>query len=129
MAKVVIAGVSYELAPYKLAQLKQAAPFIDRINAVAGSLSTIEGMTDSACDFLGVLSVGLVKIDPALTLDALEEKVGLADITSLRDAFKAVLAESGLTSAGEAPAPVSAEATGDLPQASAPSSASLSPQE
>jgi hypothetical protein len=79
-------------------------------------------MAASASDFLGVLAVGLMRIDPSLTLEALEEMVGLADIPSLRDGFMAVLVESGMI-AGEIEAPAPAEPTGALPPASAPSSA------
>jgi len=124
MAKIMIGGRAFELAPYKLAQLRQAAPYIDRINATAGALTTVEGMTEAACDFVGVLAIGLGKIDPALTPEALEEMIGLADIGALRDGFMEVLTESGMI-AGEAaaPAPV-ADATGALPTASAPLSAS-----
>jgi len=123
MARVVISGRAFDLAPYKLAHLRQAAPFIDRINATQGALTSVEGMVGSAADFLGVLAVGLTRIDPALTLDALQEMVGLSDITALRDGFMEVLVESGMI-AGEAAAPVPADATGALPPASAPSSAS-----
>jgi hypothetical protein len=122
MARVIIAGRGFDLAPYKLAQLKAAAPFIDRINATQGALTSVEGMAASASDFLGVLAVGLMRIDPSLTLEALEEMVGLADIPSLRDGFMAVLVESGMI-AGEIEAPAPAEPMGALPTASALSSA------
>lgn len=122
MARVTIAGRAFDLAPYKLAQLKAAAAFIDRINATQGALTSVEGMAASASDFLGVLAVGLVRIDPSLTLPALEEMVGLADIPALRDGFMAVLVESGMI-AGEAEAPAPAEPTGALPTVSAPLSA------
>jgi hypothetical protein len=122
MARIAIGGRDFDVAPYKLAQLRQAAPYIDRINATAGALTTVEGMTASACDFLGVLSIGLMRIDPALTLDALEDMVGLSDIASLRDGFMAVLVESGMI-AGEAEVPVPADMTGASPLVSAPSSA------
>lgn len=108
MARLEIGGRSFEIAPYKLGSLRKAAPFIDRINASAGSLSTIEGMTDSTADILAVLSIGLQKLDPALTVEALEEMVGFDDLDVLREAFVAVLHEAGMKSAGEAKAPVSA---------------------
>lgn len=122
MARVVIAGRAFDLAPYKLGALRQASAYIDRINASQGALSTVEGMVAAAGDFLGVLSVGISRIDPAMTLAALEEIVGIDDIPALRDGFMEVLAESGLV-AGEAPAPVLAGEPDASTTPSAPSSA------
>ena len=119
MARVIISGRAFDLAPYKLAQLRQAAPFIDRINASQGALTSVEGMVSAAGDFLGVLAVGLARIDPSLTLTVLEEMIGLDDVPALRDGFMEVLQESGMI-AGEAPAPIAAEAVGALTPASAP---------
>jgi len=119
MARVIISGRAFDLAPYKLAQLRQAAPFIDRINASQGALTSVEGMVSAAGDFLGVLAVGLARIDPSLTLTVLEEMIGLDDVPALRDGGMEVLQESGMI-AGEAPAPIAAEAVGALTPASAP---------
>jgi hypothetical protein len=124
MARLETGGRAFDIAPYKLGALRRAAPFIDRINAAASSLSTIEGMIDSTADIVAVLSIGLQKIDPALTPEALEEMVGFDDLPALRDAFIAVLRESGMHAAGEAPAPAPADAEGASPTSSAPSSTS-----
>jgi hypothetical protein len=124
MARLEIGGRAFEIAPYKLGALRRAAPYIDRINANAGALGTIEGMTDSTADIVAVLSIGLQKLDPALTPEALEEMVGFDDLPALRDAFVDVLRESGMRAAGEAPAPSPAGGEGASTRSSALSSTS-----
>ena len=124
MARLEIGGRAFDIAPYKLGALRRAAPAIDRINEAAGSLVTIEGMIRSTADIVEVLSIGLQKIDPTLTPEALEEMVGFDDLPALRDAFVAVLRESGMRGAGEAQAPAPADAEGASTNSSAPSSMS-----
>lgn len=124
MARLELGGRAYDIAPYKLGALRRAAPAIDRINANAGSLGTIAGMTDSTADIVAVLSIGLQKLDPALTPEALEEMVGFDDLPALRDAFMALLSESGMRAAGEAPAPSPADGEGASTISSAPLSTS-----
>lgn len=115
MAKLIIGGQTYDIAPYKLGAMRKAAPHIDRVNATAGALTSIEGVIESVGELLAVLSIGLVKIDPALTPEHLEEEIfGLGDAPAVREAFQAVLLESGML-AGEATAPATApEAAGAL---------------
>ena len=118
MATVTILGGDREVAPYNIAMMRRAAPFIDRIQATAGALNTLAGMTDVAGDFCGVMAIGLSKVDPVLTQEYLEENLGLGDLNALRDAFVAILEESGLVPKGEAMALVAVEApTGALPTA------------
>lgn len=124
MARLEIGGRAFDVAPYKLGSLRKAASHIDRINAAAGSLGTIAGMIDSTADIVAVLAIGLQKIDPTLTSDALEEMVGFDDLPALRDAFVTVLRESGMHAAGESPAPSPADAAGASTRSSAPSSTS-----
>lgn len=126
MAKLTILGRDFEIAPYKLASMRRAAPFIDRINATAGSMTTLEGLTNAAGDFIAVLSIGLVKLDPELTPEMLEEELGIGDLAVMRDAFTAVMKESGLA-AGEVPAPVASEAAGASSTNSGKSSTTSSP--
>lgn len=110
MATLTIEGRSFEIAPYKLGALRKAAPHIDAINAAILSLDTLEGMLESMVHVVGVLAIGLVKIDPALTEDALADMVGMDDMPGLRDAMRDVLSEAGLAPKGEAMAPTAPEA-------------------
>ena len=112
MAKVTLMGRDFDVEPYKIKQMRKAAPFIDTINTTTGAMSTIGGLVDAASAFCAVLSIGLVRLDETLTPDALEDMIGFGDLPALRDAFTAILQESGMASAGEAPAPVSEQVAG-----------------
>lgn len=105
MAKITLDGRDFDIAPYKLGSLRKAAPIIDRINAAAGSLTTMEGTAQATADLVEVLSIGLMKIDPTLTPEALDDIVGFDDLLALRDTFTAILRESGLAPSGESKAP------------------------
>lgn len=95
MTKVAIAGRDYDIAPYKIAQLRKAAPFIEKVNATAGSLSSIEGAVEVMGDLVGFLAVGIAKIDPSVTVDQLEEEIGFDDLPAIQRAFLDIMAESG----------------------------------
>jgi hypothetical protein len=108
-----IEGRPYEVAPFKIGDLRKAAPFIDEINARNKALKNAEeegrepGLQDLTALFramLEVLSVGLIKIDPELTADRLEEMVDFTFLNSLKVAVFALMKSSGL-GAGEAKAP------------------------
>lgn len=127
MATIVIGGQSYEIAPYKLGALRKAAPHIDAINASVKSLQdaavesaptevsggddpenddfTIVGMFENTEHIVAVLAIGLQKIDPTLTPEALEDMIGINDMPALAVALRDILAESGLAPKGEAMAP------------------------
>lgn len=111
MATIHILGRDFDIAPYKLGDLRRAAPFIDNIQRKtdAGSLTDL---MDSAVDLLNVLSIGLVKIDPVLTPDYLEANVSMDEFAGLQSGFIDLTAESGLKSKGEAAAPSADESTG-----------------
>jgi hypothetical protein len=119
MAKLNIMGRDFEIAPYKIAQMRRAAPYIDLINSTGGAMTkpgatmSIEELTEVAGYFVGFLSIGVIKVDPTITVAALEEDVGIGDLEGMRLAFTDILVESGLVARGEAaaPAPVP-EATG-----------------
>lgn len=121
MATIHILGRDFAIAPFKLGELRRAAPFIDNIQrkAEAGSLSDL---MDSAVDLLNVLSIGLVKIDPLLTPDYLEANVSMDEFIGLQTAFVELSEESGLKRKGEAPAPPETAPAGasstDLPSSS-----------
>lgn len=126
MAKLTLEGREYIIAPFKIGSLRRAAPIIDRINATANSLTTLEGVFSSASDLIAVLAIGIEKLDPAMTGDVIEDMIGFGDMTMLRDAFQDVLREAGLIS-GEASAPLASEPEGALATASEASSTSSSP--
>ncbi len=111
MAGLTIAGRSFEIAPYKLGALRRAAPHIDAINAGA-SISTVEGMMENIEHVIGVLAVGLTKIDPAMTAETLLDMVGIDDMAALSTALTDVLQESGLAPKGEAMAPSEPQTAG-----------------
>jgi hypothetical protein len=114
MAIVHILGRDFDVAPYKIADLRKAAPALDRINSASGSLATIEGLVGSLGDIAEVIAVGTAKADPTMTAEFIENNAGLPDMNDLRDALKAIMAVSGMAPAtGEAPAP-SASAEGAL---------------
>ena len=115
MAKLEIGGRAFELAPFKLADLRKAAPHIDAINATAGALSTFEGMVAVGRSIIEVLAVAIMKIDAAMDADALEGLADLADMTKLQAALSDLLAESGLAPKGEVPAPSAPAAEEGLP--------------
>lgn len=105
MAIIHILGRDFAIAPYKLGELRRAAPFIDNIQRKADGSGLLSDLMDSAVDLLNVLSIGLVKIDPMLTADYLEANVSMDEFARLQTAFVALSAESGLTRKGEATAP------------------------
>jgi hypothetical protein len=104
MATIVIEGQPYGLPRYKLGKLRRAAPFIDRINATAGALKTLEGITAVSRETCEVLSIGLQDLDAKFTADYLEEQFGMEDMPALQTCLKEVLEEAGLAKKGEAPA-------------------------
>lgn len=122
MAKLTLAGRSFEIAPYKLGALRKAAPHIDAINASALTIDSIEGLIENAAHIVAIVSIGLVKIDPTLTEEALEDMVGADDMGALGAALRDIMTEAGLAPKGEATAP-EAEAEGALQTDSATSSA------
>lgn len=126
MAKLTIAGREYDIAPYKLGDLRKAAPAIDRINATAGAITTIEGMAESSADLLAVLSIGLRKINDTLTPEYLEEIVGFDELPAISAAFSDLLAESGFKPAGEAKAPSASPEEAEGASSSSSESSSMS---
>jgi hypothetical protein len=104
MVTVTLLGRDFDVAPYKLGALRKAAPIVERINTTAGSLTTFEGAVEAACELAALVSIGLVKLDPALTAEALEEQLGMEDMPALQKAALDILSVSGL-SQGEAKAP------------------------
>ena len=92
MAELTLGGVTYAIAPFRLRQLRLAAPAIDRLSARAGKPASVEAAAETAADMLAVLAVGMADV----TLDALQAQASLADLDGLRRAFEQVMAEAGL---------------------------------
>lgn len=119
MATLVIGGRSFEIAPYMIGALRQAAPIIDVINASFltweekaaaaaennSAADLVAGMLDSIEPLVAFMAIGLQRDDPKLTAEALEKMVGIGDAAALATAYREILAESGFTPKGEAKAP------------------------
>ncbi len=105
MATIHILGRDFAIAPYKLGELRRAAPFIDNIQRQTDGSGLLSDLMDSAVDLLNVLSIGLVKVDPVLTADYLEANVSMDEFVGLQTAFLELSEESGLQRKGEATAP------------------------
>ncbi|WP_174301870.1 hypothetical protein [Caulobacter sp. S45] len=103
MTELTLAGVTHTIAPFRLRELRLAAPAIDRLGERAGKLSSVEAVAETAADMLAVLAVGM----SGVSLEELQARVGLDDLDALRAAFDQVMAEAGLRRpehpAGEAP--------------------------
>jgi hypothetical protein len=99
VARLTLGGTDYDICPYRLREVRLAAPHIDRVIARArsGDLS-LEAMTAAALDMLAALAVGI----PDVTAEQLEAAMAIADLPAVRDAFNAMLEEAGFTAAGEA---------------------------
>ena len=92
MAQLTLGGVTHTIAPFRLRELRLAAPHIDRLSARAGKLTSVEAVAETAADMLAVLAVGM----EGVSLETLQAQVGLGDLDSLRRAFDQVMAEAGL---------------------------------
>ena len=92
MAQLTLGGATYAIAPFRLRELRLAAPAIDRLGARAGKLSSVEAVAETAADMLEVLAVGMSEV----SLETLQAQACLADLHSLRAAFDQVMAEAGL---------------------------------
>lgn len=133
MAKVTLMGREWELAPYKLGAMIDAAPYIDaqkqrqsmleqragvvispgdtgavlaeKINKMVAASTLTENMQNLA-DAVRILHVGIAKIDPTITADALIDDVDPTPecMAILMAAVNAVLNNSGMRP-GEAKAP------------------------
>lgn len=103
MATITIKGRAFELAPYMIGSMRRAAPFVDRINARAGTLATLEHIFENGRDLCEVVAIGLGKIEPAMTADAIEDQLGFEDMMALAQAYKEIMREAGFAPKGDAP--------------------------
>ncbi len=123
MATFILDGRDYDIAPFKIRELRLAAPHIDRINA-ATDLASMAGIAEYTGEFIAVVSIGLQKIDPDLTAEEVEARMSYSELAALRGAFSAILTEAGLAPAGE----IVADPGEASPKGSAKSSTSSSRQ-
>ena len=110
MAQLTLGGATYVIAPFRLRELRLAAPHIDRLCARVGKLASVEAVAETAADMLAVLAAGLAEVSP----EVLQAQVGLADLDALRTAFDEVMAEAGLKRP-DGPPGEPAAATGSVP--------------
>jgi hypothetical protein len=99
MAAVTLGGRAYDIAPFRLRELRRAAPHIDRLAARQGPPTSVAAVAETAADMLAVLAAGLPEVSPG----ELEAAVSLDELDQLRAAFEAVMAEAGLHRGASAP--------------------------
>jgi hypothetical protein len=122
MAIVHLLGRDIEVAPYKLSAMVRAAPIVDQINEwlktfrdkaldpstgepIEGVIK-VEELTRAVGLLVSFVAIGLVKVEPALTEEALCEEFGIGDFPVLMTAYLAISRASGMgSSTGEAQAP------------------------
>lgn len=105
MAKLTVGGREFDIAPFMLGALKKAAPIVDRINASGAPVESLSGIVHSLDDFIEVLAIGTVKIDPECDAAWFQENASFSDQAVILKAFHELLQESGLAPKGEATAP------------------------
>jgi hypothetical protein len=104
MAKLVIGGRSFEIAPYDIDEMILAAENVDSITSMSDP-STFSESLEAMKYTVGVLIIGLQKIDPSLTITSVIKMSFPHDFIALTIAMQEVLAEFGLEPSGEAKAP------------------------
>jgi hypothetical protein len=124
MAFIVIGGVSHHIPPFRLRELRAAAPYIDRVLGQRRSLSLAPGetadeaaermvegegimqsLTNTLGDTLSVIAVGILlgrgdkKYTPekiADVADEIEGQLALDEISLLNPVFNDILREAGM---------------------------------
>lgn len=92
MASLRAGGRTYAVRPFKLGELRRAAPHIDRLAARGGRFDSLEALAEAAADMIAAIAVGIPGADP----QALLAETSLQELDGVRAAFEAVLAEAGL---------------------------------
>lgn len=109
-----IGGRSFEIAPFMLAELEQAAPHIDRLNEFeqefkAHKLAKTQPPASLsfklARELVEIVAVGVSLIDPDWTAERIAKSVGPSFIQPLGVAVRDLLNASGLSPQGESKAP------------------------
>lgn len=101
MAKVTIGGVEYTLEPYKLRELRAAAPAMDAFGALSNEPATPGQAIDRLTPALGIILPGLRKQDASWTIDRMEAELSLSEATDLNGVIIEIMREAGLKPAGE----------------------------
>lgn len=143
--ELTIGGRAFAIAPFKMKELRRAAPFIEEMNTLAKrideqvkaheaanaelpedqrkpfeqNLNDLFALSRAMCE---IIAVGLTKIDETLTADWLEEQVDLSYLASLQSASRELLRQSGLSAAKNGKAPSPSPEPGPTPEVSANSS-------
>ena len=112
MTKITIGGVQRDIPPFKLRELRAAAPYIDRVLSQRRNLSALqegagvmESLTSTLGDTLSVVAVGVLcglgdrpytaeKI--ARVADDIEGELSLEEINMLNPLFNEILSEAGM---------------------------------
>lgn len=108
MAKCVIGGVAYEVAPFGFKKLRKAAKHIDLVQALLAGINEDEpsmvDLTEVGQQVLEIVVIGVD--DPAVTIDTLADSAKMSEIQALTGFFTEVMTEAagGPEAAGE-PAP------------------------
>ena len=107
MAKLTIAGETFEVRPLTLFDLRHVGPAIDRINGQAaerakrgeGEKASLSETLDAAADLLEVMAAGI----DGETGESLAKRASAADLNGLWASYSAVVEEAGFGKrAGEA---------------------------
>jgi len=107
-------GREVEIAPFKFLELEAAADHIDSLTAVveeakpylaSGVLPPFKIATRMMREAIEIIAIGAMKVDAALTAEAIGAMVDLSYSQSLQLAAMEILRTSGLAPKGEASAP------------------------
>jgi hypothetical protein len=116
----------FEVAPFKLKQLRMAAPFVEEMNEVAKRLAeeqkaiaaakaagepppaqNLDDMFRLSRLLCEIIAIGVQRVDPLWNADHIEDHTGIDAITGLQIAVQELLSQSGLstTKSGESKPP------------------------
>lgn len=120
MAMIVVGGVPSLIPPFKLRELRAAAPYIDRvlgkrqvmasssIEEIVEGEGPMQSLTSALSDTLSVIAIGVLlgrgetRYPPgrvAEVSDEIEGQLSLSELSSLQPVFNDILREAGLTQA------------------------------
>jgi hypothetical protein len=125
MAKITVGGVEHDIPPFKLREIRAAAPYIDRVLAQRRNLSAVPGetpeqtaerileetpgameeMTGTMADTIAVVAVGIIKgrreypytvTKINAVVDEIEGEMSMDEVGSLSTVFNDILREAGM---------------------------------
>lgn len=107
MIDVTIGGVVYTLPKYELVLMRRAAPYYDRLAAVADrqDIGDLSKVIEQQTQALGFIWCGIAETHPEITLADLEKVVTPSELVQATLAVPQILKENGMfDAAGEAKA-------------------------